>query len=162
MNNYQLLDQFQGMKCGVGIRLLTNSNLSTSFIYQSFTYYLEDGFIYLEDNTNNKEAFTHFPLSEIKEIKNLYNNDLYHDVISFKTDEYIVDIGTLEEPFIYPKCHRCGSEIHVPEAVTWHVLGYDCYENPYDGDSNVINSLNFCSNCIQEFVGNVENSSYFN
>jgi hypothetical protein len=95
-NNYQLLDQFSGMKCEVGVRMLTDSNLSSSFIYQSFTYYLEDSFIYLEDETNTKEAFTRFELDEIKEINHL-DDSLYHDVVSFRTDEYIVEVCTLEE-----------------------------------------------------------------
>jgi len=162
--NYQLLDQFKGMECEVGVRLLKSSNLDATFIYHSFNYYLEDNQIFLEDGTNSREANTYFGLDEIKEIKNLNEDkdDPYHDVVTFMTDEYVIDVCTLEEPFQYPKCHKCGIEIQIPEAVNWHILGHDCYENPYDGDSDVVGSLNFCSNCIQEFVGSIENDDYFN
>jgi len=153
--NYQLLNEFLGMKCSVGVRSLTNSNLSASFIYQSFTYYLEDGFIFLEDETNDREASSQFELSEIKKIENLCDN-LYRDVVSFWMDGFIIEVCTLEEPFVYPKCHRCGKEIHIPEAVNWHVLGHSCYENPYDNDMDIIDNLNFCSECIVGFIGNIE------
>jgi len=154
--NLELLNQFSGMKCEVGVRMLTNSNLSASYIYQSFNYYLDDdGFIYLEDETNTKEAFTYFELSEVKKIENL-DNSLYHDVVSFMIDGYIVEVCTLEEPFVYPKCHKCGKDILIPEAVNWHVLGHSCYENPYDNDMDIIDGLNFCSDCIVGFIGSIE------
>ena len=154
-NNYQLLNQFSGMKCSVGVRSLTNSNLSASFIYQSFTYYIEDGFIYLEDETNDREASSQFELSEIKKIENLCDN-LYHDVVSFWMDGFIIEVCTLEEPFVYPKCHKCGKDILIPEAVNWRVLGHSCYENPYDNDMDIIDGLNFCSECIVGFIGSIE------
>jgi len=72
--NLGLLDQFRGMKCSVGFHSITDTNILTSYIYQSFTYYLEDGFIYLEDETNNREASSQFELSEIKKIENLCDN----------------------------------------------------------------------------------------
>jgi hypothetical protein len=153
--NYQLLNEFLGMKCSVGVRSLTNSNLNASFIYQSFTYYLEDGFIFLEDETNDREASSQFELSEIKKIENLCDN-LYRDVVSFWMDEFIIEVCTLEEPFIFPKCHKCGKDILIPEAVNWHVLGHSCYENPYDNDMDIIDGLNFCSDCIVGFIGNIE------
>ena len=153
--NYQLLNEFLGMKCALGVRSLTDSILDAAFIYQSFTYYLEDEYIYLEDETNNREAFTYFELSKIKEIKNLGDN-LYHDVVSFVTDEYIIEVCTLEEPFVYPKCHKCKKDILIPEAVTWCVLGHSCYENPYDNDMNIIDGLNFCSECMVGFIGSIE------
>lgn len=155
--NYQLLNQFQGMKCEVGFRSTTDSTLNASYIYHSFNYHLEDDLIYLEDARTNE--FTYLGLNEISEFKNL-NDDLYNDVVTFKTNGYIIDICTLEEPFQYPKCHKCGNEIYIPEAVTWHVIGWDCYENPYDGDSNVVNGLNFCSGCIQEFIGSIDSFTY--
>ncbi len=154
--NLQLLNQFLGMKCEVGVRSLNNGILSASFIYQSFTYYLEDNLIYLEDETNTKEAFTRFELDKVKEIKNL-NDGLYHDVVSFWIDGYVIEVCTLEEPFIYPKCHKCGKDILIPEAVNWHVTGHSCYENPYDNDMNIIDNLNFCSDCIVGFIGSIEN-----
>lgn len=154
--NYQLLDQFLGMKCSVGVRSLTDYNLDAAFIYQSFTYYLEDNLIYLEDETNSREAFTYFELDKVKEIKNLGDN-LYHDVVTFYTDEYVIDVCTLDEPFIYPKCHKCGKDILIPEAVNWRVLGYECYENPYDNDMDIVDGLNFCSDCMVGFIGSIEN-----
>ena len=154
-NNYQLLNEFLGMKCSVGVRSLTNSNLSASFIYQSFTYYIEDGFIYLEDETNDREASSQFELSEIKKIENLCDN-IYRDVVSFWMDGFIIEVCTLEEPFIFPKCHRCGKDILIPEAVNWHVLGHSCYENPYDNDMDIVDRLNFCSECIVGFIGSIE------
>jgi len=153
--NYQLLNEFLGMKCSVGVRSLTNSNLSASFIYQSFTYYIEDGFIYLEDETNDREASSQFELSEIKKIENLCDN-IYRDVVSFWMDGFIIEVCTLEEPFIFPKCHRCGKDILIPEAVNWHVLGHSCYENPYDNDMDIVDRLNFCSECIVGFIGSIE------
>jgi hypothetical protein len=153
--NYQLLNEFLGMKCSVGFRSLTDYTLDASYVYQSFTYYLDDGFIYLEDETNNREAFTYFELDKVKEIKNLGDN-LYHDVVSFKTDEYIIEVCTLEEPFVFPKCHKCGKDILIPEAVTWRVLGHSCFENPYDNDMDIIDNLNFCSECIVGFIGSIE------
>ena len=153
--NYQLFNEFLGMKCSVRVRSLTNSNLSASFIYQSFTYYLEDGFIFLEDETNDREASSQFELSEIKKIENLCDN-LYRDVVSFWMDGFIIEVCTLEEPFIFPKCHRCGKDILIPEAVNWHVLGHSCYENPYDNDMDIVDRLNFCSECIVGFIGSIE------
>lgn len=153
--NYQLLNEFLGMKCSVGVRSLTNSNLSASFIYQSFTYYIEDGFIYLEDETNDRETSSQFELSEIKKIENLCDN-LYRDVVSFWMDGFIIEVCTLEEPFIFPKCHKCGKDILIPEAVNWHVAGHSCYENPYDNDMDIIDNLNFCSECIVGFIGSIE------
>ena len=153
--NYQLLNEFLGMKCSVGVRSLTNSNLSASFIYQSFTYYIEDGFIYLEEETNDREASSQIELSEIKKIENLCDN-IYRDVVSFWMDGFIIEVCTLEEPFIFPKCHRCGKDILIPEAVNWHVLGHSCYENPYDNDMDIVDRLNFCSECIVGFIGSIE------
>ncbi|MDD4644349.1 MAG: hypothetical protein PHW90_04910 [Bacilli bacterium] len=153
--NYQLLNEFLGMKCSVGVRSLTNSNLFASFIYQSFTYYIEDGFIYLEDETNDREASSQFELSEIKKIENLCDN-LYRDVVSFWMDGFIIEVCTLEEPFIFPKCHKCGKDILIPEAVNWHVAGHSCYENPYDNDMDIIDNLNFCSDCMVGFIGSIE------
>ena len=154
-NNYQLLDQFLGMKCEVGFHSITDVTLNASYVYQSFTYHLEDEFIYLEDETNSKEAFTYFELDKIKEINNL-GNYLYKDVVTFKTDEHIIDICTLEEPFVYPKCHKCGKDILIPEAVNWRVIGHSCYENPYDNDMDIIDNLNFCSDCMVGFIGSIE------
>ena len=155
MKDYQLLDQFRGMKCSVGFHSITNTNILTSYIYQSFTYYLEDEFIYLEDETNNKEAFTYFELDKVNEIKNL-NDRLYHDVVTFYTDEYVIDVCTLEEKPVFPKCHKCGNEILIPEAINWHVAGYSGYENPYDNDMDIVDRLNFCSECIVGFIGSIE------
>lgn len=153
--NLGLLDQFRGMKCSVGFHSITDINILTSYIYQSFTYYLEDGLIYLEDETNDREAFTYFELDKVKEIKNL-NDSLYHDVVTFETDEYIIDVCTLESKPVFPKCHKCGKDILIPEAVNWHVLGHSCYENPYDNDMDIIDSLSFCSDCIVGFIGSIE------
>jgi len=153
--NLGLLDQFRGMKCSVGFHSITDTNILTSYIYQSFTYYLDDGFIYLEDGINDREAFTYFELSKIKEIKNL-NDSLYHDVVTFYTDEYVIDVCTLEEKPVFPKCHKCKKDILIPEAVNWHVTGYSGYENPYDNDMDIIDSLNFCSECIAGFIGSIE------
>ena len=150
--NYQLLDQFKGMECEVGFHSITDITLNASYVYRSFAYHLEDDLIYLEDRASKE--FTYLGLSKISEIKNL-NDSLYH-VVTLKADGYIIDICTLEEPFQYPKCHKCGNEIHIPEAVTWHILGWDCYENPYDGDSRLVSSLDFCSECIKEFVGSID------
>jgi len=153
--NLGLLDQFRGMKCSVGFHSITDTNILTSYIYQSFTYYLEDGFIYLEDGINDREAFTYFELSKAKEIKNL-NDSLYHDVVTFYTDEYVIDVCTLESKPVFPKCHKCGNEILIPEAINWHITGYSGYENPYDNDMNIIDNLNFCSECIVGFIGSIE------
>lgn len=154
--NYQLLDQFLGRKCSVSIRSLTDFTLDASYIYQSFTYYLEDEFIYLEDEINDREAFTYFELGKVKEIKNLCDN-IYHDVVTFVIeDEYLIDVCTLESKPMFPKCHHCKKDILIPEAVNWSIHGYDCFENPYDGNCDVVNGLNFCSDCIQEFVGEIE------
>jgi len=159
MENYQLLDQFRGMKCSVGFHSITDTNILTSYIYQSFAYYLdEDGFIFLEDKINDKEAFTYFELSKVNEIKNL-NDSIYHDVVSFYTDEYIIDVCTLESKPVLPKCHKCGKDILIPESVNWRVVGHSCYENPYDNDMDIIDSLNFCSDCIVGFIGSIENYS---
>ncbi len=156
--NLQLLDQFLGMKCEVGVRSLTGGILSASFIYQSFTYYIEDNLIYLEDETNTKEAFTRFEISDVKKINNL-NDGFYHDVVSFWMDGYVIEVCTLEEPPVFPKCHKCGKDILIPEAVNWHVLGHSCYENPYDNDMDIVNGLNFCSDCIVGFIGSIEDYS---
>lgn len=153
--NYQLLNEFLGMKCSVGVRSLTDYTLDAAYVYQSFTYYLEGEYIYLEDESNNREAFTYFELNKVKEIKNLGDN-LFSDVVSFVMDEYMVEICTLEEPFVFPKCHKCGNEIHIPEAVNWRVLGHSCYENPYDNDMDIVDGLNFCSDCMAGFIGSIE------
>jgi len=160
--NYQLLNQFLGMKCSVSIRSLTDFTLDASCIYQSFTYYLEDQYIYFEDETNDREAFTYFELDKVKDIKNLCD-DLYHDVVTFLIeDEYVIDVCTLESKPVLPRCHKCGNEIQIPED-NWHINGIDGYENRYDSDVWIIHNLNFCTDCIENLIGELpDNNPYRN
>jgi len=154
--NYQLLDQFAERKCEVCFHSLLESIVSATYVYQNFTYYIDsDNQIYFQDQTE-EESNTYFELDKVIEITNLWNDDVYHDVITFKTNEFVIDICLLEKEPKYPICQKCGKDILIPEAVNWHVCGYDCYENPYDGYSDVVNGLSFCSDCIAEFVGEIE------
>lgn len=152
--NYNLLNQFVGFECEISFRSLIGNIISATYIYQSFSYNIDDGFIYLQDESNN-DCNTYIQLEKIIEVKNLCD-DLYKDVVSIYYGDYIIDVGIIEKPFVYPKCHKCGKEIHIPEESNWGVFGREGYENPYDGDMDVVRSLEFCSECMVGFIGEVD------
>lgn len=96
--NYNLLDQFLGMECEVHFRLLVGSNISVDAVHKTFSYDVneDDNGFYLQDQTNG-EINTYIPLDEITEIKNLWNNDIYNDVVSIVTKEYVFDVCAIKE-----------------------------------------------------------------
>lgn len=150
--NYQLLDQFSGRKCEVSLHTLVGNFVISTYIHHSFFYELDNENIYLKDGMNNQnDIFTE--LNSITEVKNLCD-DIYHDVVDLVIDNFIISVCLLEEKPKYPKCHKCGNEICIPED-NWYINGYDGYENIYDGDVELISSLHFCSNCITEFIGEI-------
>ena len=154
-NNYSLLDQFVNMKCEVSFHSLLDNVLSATFIYNSFSYQLIDNCITLLDQKDN-DCTTSILLDEIILVKNL-GGEVYDDVVSLKTTDYIINVCTTETKFIYPRCFKCGKEILVPEETIWYIKGNANYGSFYDDivENIIVNSLNFCDDCISNFVGEV-------
>jgi len=157
-NNYNLLDQFNDRKCEVSFHSLLNNALSATYVYDSFSYQLTNEYIQLHDQSEDDCVATSIELDKINSISNL-NNDFYFDVVSIKTNDYIVGVCTLEKKFIYPRCYKCGKEILVPDETIWRIhSGSINYGSHYDDGVNsgeIVNSLDFCDSCIFSFVGEV-------
>ena len=153
--NYALLDQFVDRKCEVSFHSLLDNTLSATYIYDSFAYQLTDEYIKLHDQTEDDCVLTSIELDKINSISNL-TDDFYFDVVSIKTNDYIVGVCTLERKFIYPRCFKCGKEILLPETI-WYIHGQANYGSYYDDpeENSIVNSLSFCDSCIAEFVGEV-------
>lgn len=156
--NYNLLDQFWSRECEIYINLLTEDTHAT-YLYPSFYYTVEDENIVLSSGTND-ELNTYIPLDKIIEVKNLYDDNVYQDSIDIVTDGFIVSVCTIDEKLVpvFPKCHRCGNEIHTPEESIWRVTGDCTYGSEYDyeGGYDDVCGLVFCDSCISEFVGEVD------
>ena len=156
--NYALLDQFVDRKCEVSFYTLSDNVLSATYVYDSFSYQLTDEYIQLHDQSEDDCVLTSIELSKVNSISNL-TSDFYFDVVSIKTNDYIVGVCTLESKFIYPMCYKCGKQILTPEETIWRIYsGSINYGSHYDDGENsgeIVNSLDFCDSCIFSFVGEV-------
>jgi len=154
--NYNLLDQFVDRKCEVSFHSLLDNTLSATYVYSSFSYQLTDEYIQLQDQSEDDCVLTSIELDKINLIANLVD-DFYFDVVSIKTNDYIVGVCTLERKFIYPRCFKCGKQILIPEETIWYIHGNANYGSYYDDpeENSIINSLHFCDNCIANFVEEV-------
>lgn len=152
MLNLNLLDQFNGMECLIFSYPIDKTNYK--YVSKSFFYELDKNFLHLKDLTSEITGSS-INLYEITDVESL-GEDVYHDLVRIRTNNNMTyAIKTIEKKPIPITCHRCGNEIQIPEAVAWHVHGYDGYKNPYDGDSDIVNGLRFCSDCIFDFVGEI-------
>ena len=155
-NNCNLLDQFNDRKCEVSFHSMLNNALSATYVYNSFSYQLIDEYIQLHDQSEDDCVVTSIELDKINSISNL-TDDFYFDVISIKTNDYIVNVCTLERKFIYPRCFKCGKQILVPDETIWYIHGNANYGSYYDDpeENAIVNSLHFCDSCVAEFVGEI-------
>jgi len=151
--NYSLLDQFVDRKCEVSFHSMLNNTLSATYVYNSFSYQLTDEYIQLQDQSEDDCVITSIELDKINSISNL-TSDFYFDVVSIKTNDYIVGVCTLESKFIYPRCFKCGKQILTPDETIWYIHGNANYGSYYDDpeENVIINSLNFCDSCVAEFI----------
>jgi len=158
--NYSLLDQFNDRKCELSFHTLSDNTISATYVYNSFSYELTDECIILKDETEDDCVVTSIEINKINSVTNL-NDDFYFDVVSIKTNDYIVGVCTLERKFIYPRCYKCGKEILVPDETIWYIYGNANYGSYYDDpeENAIVNSLNFCDSCVAEFVGEISDVS---
>ena len=156
--NYSLLDQFNDRKCEVSFHSMLNNTLSATYVYNLFSYQLTDEYIQLHDQSEDDCVVTSIEINKINSISNL-NNDFYFDVVSIKTNDYIVGVCTLERKFIYPRCFKCGKQILVPEETIWRIfsgsINYGSFYDDSENSGEIVNSLDFCDSCIAGFVGEV-------
>jgi len=158
--NYSLLDQFNDRKCEVSFHSLSNDTLSATYVYNSFFYELTDECIILKDESEDDCVVTSIDLSKINSVSNL-TDDFYVDVVSIKTNDYILGVCTLERKFIYPRCYKCGKQILVPNETIWYIHGQVNYDSHYDDpeENSIVNSLHFCDSCVVGFVGEISDVS---
>jgi len=154
--NYSLLDQFNDKKCEVSFHTLLDNTLSATYVYNSFSYQLTDEYIQLQDQSDDDCVLTSIELSKVNLVSNL-TDDFYFDVVSIKTNDYIVGVCTLERKFIYPRCYKCGKEILTPDETIWRINGNANYGSYYDDheENSIVNSLSFCDSCVAGFVGEI-------
>ena len=157
---FTLLNQFVDRKCEVSFYALSDNTISATYIYNSFSYQLDNECISLKDESEDDCVATSIPLVKINSVSNLNNDffDVYTDVVIFRTNDYIVNVCTLERKFIYPRCFKCGKEILVPDETIWRINGNANYGSYYDDpeENSILNSLDFCDSCVAEFVGNLD------
>lgn len=143
--NHQLLDQFWGKKCEVNYCSRVGSKVvGVRYKHEYFYYELGDDGIWLKDQMNNENNI-YLQLDFEVTIENASGN-----IINLITNDYFVEI--VVEEIYYPKCHHCGKEIHTSED-NWHINGIDGYGNRFDGDVWIIHNLNFCTDCIENLIG---------
>jgi len=154
--NYSLLDQFNDRKCEVSFHSMLNNTLSATYVYNLFSYQLTDEYIQLQDQSEDDCVLTSIELDKINLIANL-TDDFYFDVVSIKTNDYILGVCKLERKFIYPRCFKCGKQILVPDETIWYIHGNANYGSYYDDpeENVIVNSLNFCDSCVASFVGDI-------
>ena len=154
MKGFNLLNQFLERKCEVSFHSLLDEGLSATYIYGSFWYELDEDYMIFSD-CNEEEHNTSFKIDNIIDINNI-SDDVYWDVVSFKSENYMVKVCLMEDKPVLPKCFKCGREIDVDEIV-WGINGNAGYESNYDDydDVMVLNSLKICDECLYEWVGEV-------
>ncbi len=155
-HNFNLLNRFVERKCVVSFHsLLENGLIFATYVYESFYYEIDSDCICLEDYTE-EESNTSIELSKVIAVTNL-TSDIYRDVVSFKTDNYMIDVCLLEDEVKLPMCHKCDKEIKVPVETIWNIYGNVNYGSRYDDyeENKTVNSLVFCDDCIYDFVGYV-------
>jgi len=155
--NYTLLDQFVDSKCEISFHSLLDNSLSATYVYNSFSYQLDNEHICFQDQTEDDCVLTSIELSKINSISNL-TNDTFTDAVTFSTNKYIVNVCTLERKFIYPRCCKCSKEILTPEETIWRIrsesVNYGSHFDDYES-LMILSNLDFCDSCIQNFVGDL-------
>lgn len=146
MKDCHLLNQFIDRKCEVNFHYLIDNKLSATYNYNSFSYELDDEYIYLIDQ-NDEDCRTNIPLDEVIEVTNLTDN-LYTTVVSIKFNDRIVSVCCAERKPILVKCDKCGYVFQEEDQI-WYINQQGEYESIYDGDW-ICKKL--CDKCISWLI----------
>lgn len=151
----EVLNEFAGHKVE-----LSSIKPDFTFMFQSYDWKYgnnqESLILYdLEEN----ESGIKIPLAEIQKITQIDADDIYRDVVEIHTDTYKLSICCMDERPRLPRCYKCGEEIHSDDT-KWCVNSIVNYGSHYDSEGNItsdfVNGLNFCDNCIHDFIGDIE------
>lgn len=143
--NLNRLSQFQNMCCEVSINAHTHDNkMMATYTYDSFDFENNDFILCLFDS-KDESLNTRIDKSLIIGVFNL-DEDVYHDVISVYTNDFILSVTTLEKPISLPHCNYCHEEIGLNDNIYW-----------LDGANG---KLRLCENCVTPLYPDMEVGVY--
>lgn len=138
------LNQFLDMKCEVSFNFHThNNNFMGTYVYNCFNYKEEESAMFIFDS-NDETLNTRLEKNIIQKIYNLRDDDLYNDVVSIYTDDFIISITTLEQKLSIPECDKCGHVFEEDQQI-WRINQIGNFGSVHD--SETINKK-LCDCCV--------------
>jgi len=155
---YKEMQVFKPLEQYIGHKVFFEKTDSISFTFENFQMDIEsyENVLVVSDG-NNSCCRLFIPTFGLDGI-NVTGSDLYDSIIEIDSTHHNWLISCDEQRPVFPHCFKCKKEIKLPRESIYGIHGIPEFSSHYENQDNELHSLNFCDNCLHDFVGEISNA----